>query len=158
MKKIVYNKLVRDNIPNQIEENGEYAITRILSKEELDNALNEKLLEEAAEIIGATTKEQIAEELADVLEVIYAKAKANNIRFLDVELARQRKKGIKGAFDDRVFLIHTVDQEYVDANKGCQTCINGTCKVPNNEKLGLEDGKPAGYDCSAYESCYKKSK
>lgn len=158
MEKIVYNKLVRDNIPRQIQENGEYAIIRTLSKEEFDNALNEKLLEEAAEIICATTKEQITEELADVLEVIYAKAKTNNIRFLDVELARQRKKGIKGAFDNGVFLEYTIDQEYVDANKGCATCINGTCKVSQDEKVGLEDGKPVGYDCIGYVSCYKKSK
>ncbi len=29
----IFNKLVRDNIPNKIESNGEKAITRILSDE-----------------------------------------------------------------------------------------------------------------------------
>ena len=156
MEKIVYNKLVRDNIPRQIQENGEYAIIRTLSKEELDNALNEKLLEEAAEIICATTKEQITEELADVLEVIYAKAKTNNIRFLDVELARQRKKGIKGAFDNGVFLEYTIDQEYAIANRGCLDCTNDECGYPMDEFCDDMTNEKPGYNCIDYKSPYNK--
>lgn len=158
MKKVVYNKLVRDNIPKIIEEKGEYVVTRILSKEDLDAALDAILLEESTEIINVLEKDVLTEKLGDLLQVIYSKASINGIRFIDVELSRQRKKALKGSFDGGVFLEYTVDQEYVDANKGCQTCINGTCKVPNDEKLGLDDGKPVGYDCSGYESCYRKSK
>ena len=103
MNRKVHNKLVRDKIPNIIKENGEYALTRILTDKEFDEALSEKLLEETTEILNATKKEDITEELADLLEVIYAKASANGIRFLDVELARQRKKALKGGFVIKFF-------------------------------------------------------
>ena len=43
----IFNKLVRDNIPNIIENNGEKAITRILSDKEYRVELYKKLLEES---------------------------------------------------------------------------------------------------------------
>ena len=41
-----YNKLVRDNIPNIISENGEKPITRVLTDEEYIRELNIKIEEE----------------------------------------------------------------------------------------------------------------
>lgn len=156
MNRKVHNKLVRDKIPNIIKENGEYALTRILTDKEFDEALSEKLLEETTEILNATKKEDITEELADLLEVIYAKASANGICFLDVELARQRKKALKGGFCDKVFLIHTSDQEYVDANKDCDNCINDECGYPMSEDVDYMLGKKAGHYCIGYKSPYDK--
>lgn len=40
----IFNKLVRDNIPNIIESNGEKAITRILSDEEYRVELYKKII------------------------------------------------------------------------------------------------------------------
>lgn len=68
----IFNKLVRDNIPNKIEANGEVAVTRILSDEEYRSELYKKLLEESNEVINAKNKEDIIEELSDVLEVVKA--------------------------------------------------------------------------------------
>ena len=42
----IYNKLVRDNIPDIIEKNGEIPIIRILSNEEYKLELEKKLCEE----------------------------------------------------------------------------------------------------------------
>ena len=47
----IYNKLVRDNIPNIIKEKGEEPITRILSDEEYKKELEKKLNEEYQEVL-----------------------------------------------------------------------------------------------------------
>ena len=67
----IYNKLVRDNIPNIIKEKGEEPITRILSDEEYKKELEKKLNEEYQEVLEASGSERV-EELADMLEVIKA--------------------------------------------------------------------------------------
>ena len=68
-----------------------------------------------------------------------------------------KKQEKNGAFNKRIFLISTADKEYVDHNKGCITCINGSCTLPTNEKYDYEDdGKLAGYYCKGYKSVYKK--
>lgn len=77
---MMYQKLVRDNIPAIIEKSGETCVTRKLSDKEYEDALAEKLQEEVKELLEAyTAKERsvldCAEEMADVMEVLYAIAK-----------------------------------------------------------------------------------
>lgn len=80
-----FNKLVRDKIPEIIEENDEYSLTRTLNDKEYEKALYDKLLEEANEVINANKKEETEEELADLLEVVRAIADFKNIDVSDVE-------------------------------------------------------------------------
>ena len=63
---IVYNKLVRDKIPELIEKQGEVPHVRILEEEEYLRHLEAKLDEEA----GEYHRDKNAEELADILEVV----------------------------------------------------------------------------------------
>lgn len=155
--KQVFNKLVRDKIPEKIEKNGEYALTRTLSDVEFNKALNDKLMEEACEVIKAKTNDEIKEELADLYEVMLAKIKLIDSNFSEIEEIAANKRNKRGAFDERIFLIQTVDQKYVDDNKGCLTCIKESCKVPYEEKNGYKkDGKPSGFYCVGYKSCYTK--
>ena len=77
---MMYQKLVRDNIPAIIEKNGETCVTRKLTDKEYEDALANKLQEEVAELLEAyTAKERsamdCAEEIADVMEVLYAMGK-----------------------------------------------------------------------------------
>lgn len=65
-KKIVYNKLVRDNILEIISNNNQKSSYHIATDEEYKNKLLEKLKEEVCEFI--TDKNE--EELADIFEVI----------------------------------------------------------------------------------------
>ncbi len=157
MERKVHNKLVRDNIPNIISNNCEYYDIRILKNDELEEETNKKINEELSEVLGAKTKEELTSELGDLFEILLLKAQIHDISFEDIEKVRIKKKEKNGAFDKRIFLISTADEEYVDYNKGCVTCINGSCKIPFNEKLGYEDdGKPTGYYCKGYKSVYKK--
>lgn len=108
--KRVFNKLVRDNIPNIIESNGERAVTRILNDEEYRGELYKKLQEETNEVINAKNTEDVVEELADVLEVLRSIAELENMN-LDaiIEIANQKRLK-RGGFKKRIFLEETYDK------------------------------------------------
>lgn len=63
----IYNKLVRDKIPEIISDNGEKPIVRILNDTEYKEALEKKLYEEYLEVIHAYGNDRL-EELADMLD------------------------------------------------------------------------------------------
>ena len=99
----IYNKLVRDKIPEIIEANGEKPITRTLNDDEYKIELEKKLNEEYQEVLKATGKNRV-EELADMIEVIKFLAKLENATLEDV-IAMSKEKGVKkGTFENKVFL------------------------------------------------------
>jgi len=102
-----YNKLVRDNIPAIISERGEKPVTRTLDTDEYRRELRQKLQEEVAEF-GATGR---TEELADVLEVVYALAAVEGISQAQLEEMRQRKLQERGGFSQRILLVETSREE-----------------------------------------------
>ena len=97
----LYNKLVRDLIPHIIRQGGETPYTRVLNQEEYVHALSEKLQEEVLEF----RESHDPEELADILEVVYALARTQKLRPSDLERLRQRKRHQRGGFEDRIFLV-----------------------------------------------------
>ena len=98
--KISYNKLVRDKIPEIIEVSGKTCETEILSDEEYLQMLDKKLDEELAEY----HQEQNIEELADLLEVLYATVKARGCSIEELEHVRIEKQKARGGFDKRILL------------------------------------------------------
>lgn len=106
----VYNKLVRDKIPQEINNiEGRKANYKILNDNEYLQELNKKLFEEAHEFI----EEHSVEELGDLMEVIFAIMKVKNISLEEVQRARKIKKNKKGAFNEKIYLID-VEQEQRD--------------------------------------------
>ena len=104
----IYNKLVRDKIPEIIESNGEVPITHILSDEEYKKELEKKLYEEYQEVLNATGKDRL-EELADMLEIMKYLAQLENST-LDEVLVLAREKSLKrGAFDKKIFLENVME-------------------------------------------------
>ena len=87
-----YNKLVRDNIPQIIENNGSKPTIRILNEEEYKIELEKKLYEEYQEVVGAKKSEDRIEELADMLEVISSLANLENKTLDDVIECSKVKK------------------------------------------------------------------
>ena len=102
-----YNKLVRDKIPEIIEASGNSFKTRILSEEEYIKMLDDKLNEECAEYQA----DKNIEELADMLEVIYAIAKTKGASIEKLEKVRLEKSEKRGGFDGRILLIETLVNE-----------------------------------------------
>ena len=82
-----HNKLVRDKIPEIIEKAGKTAYTHILSEEEYIAELDQKLNEECAEYQA----DKNIEELADMLEVMYAIAEARGWPVSELEAVRRDK-------------------------------------------------------------------
>ena len=99
MKK-VYNKLVRDKIPEIIEQSGKLCEISVLSDEEYLTALDKKLNEELQEFRQSGE----IEELADILEVVYAIAQAKGYSIERLQSLREEKKTARGAFDKKLFL------------------------------------------------------
>lgn len=101
----VYNKLVRDKIPEVIEQDGKKCTVRVLDDEEYLKALDAKLDEELAEY----HKDQNIEELADLLEVLYAAAEARGFTKDELEAVRVRKAAKRGKFKEKLFLESVIE-------------------------------------------------
>ena len=102
----VYNKLVRDKIPEIIENNNEICKTRILSDEEYLFELNEKIQEELQEYLESGD----IEELADLEEVLRAILSAKGCSYDNFEAIRMSKVEKRGAFNKKIFLESTNDK------------------------------------------------
>ncbi len=102
----IYNKLVRDKIPEIIKNNGSKTVNiKILSDEEYLKALNEKLVEELNKYLSS----EDIEELADLEEVLRAILDLKNISNSQFEDIRNCKAEKRGTFKDKIFL-ESVDE------------------------------------------------
>lgn len=105
--KYVYNKLVRDNVPDNINsKNGKKCSYKILSDKEYLKELDKKLLEESNEFL----EEHSIEELGDLMEVILAIMKHKNISIEQVNEARRIKKEKNGGFENKIYLIDVEEE------------------------------------------------
>ena len=98
--KTVYNKLIRDHIPEIITASGKTCTIEILSDAAYLQMLDAKLDEELTEY----HKDQNIEELADLLEVIRAVTVARGYSLEDLERVRAEKAAERGGFEKRIFL------------------------------------------------------
>ena len=89
-----YNKLVRDRIPEIIEASGKTCVTEILSDEDYLRMVDTKL----------------DEELADLMEVIYAAAIARGYTLEELERVRAEKAAKRGGFYKRILLKEVVEE------------------------------------------------
>ena len=101
-----YNKLVRDRIPQIIEASGKICTTEILSDEAYLRMVDAKLDEELAEYHS----DQNIEELADLLEVIYAAAMARGYTLEQLESVRAAKAEKRGAFANKILLKEVIEK------------------------------------------------
>ena len=92
-------KLVRDKIPQIIIADGKKPITRILDEEEYLSELDKKLNEEIAEY----QEDNSIEELADVLEVMFAICEARGYSVEELMKVRNSKRDKRGGFEQRIF-------------------------------------------------------
>lgn len=102
-----FNKLVRDKIPEFIEEGGEIVNIVKLEKESIVLALKDKLIEESFEVFDSNDEDELLSELADVSEVVDA-----ILHHLGIEkellLQKQEKKRAKvGGFLEGKILLDT---------------------------------------------------
>ena len=92
-------KLVRDKIPEIIEASGATPLTRILETEEYLSCLEAKLDEEVQEFHESKSPE----ELADILEVVYALAEAHGCSREQLQQIFDAKHTARGGFEKRIY-------------------------------------------------------
>lgn len=111
---MIYNKLVRDKIPEIIAGQGKKVTFRAVRGEELKQALKDKLIEEAFELANAETEEQIIEEIADVAEVLEQITREfieSGGNFPKVDNMKKKKGSEKGTFLKGYFLESVEDDK-----------------------------------------------
>lgn len=101
----VYNKLVRDLIPEIIGSQGKQYSIQTLEPEAYHAELRKKLQEEQQEYLSATSDKAAVDELADLLEVIYALASVHVITEQELNKVRSEKAAKRGGFKERILLI-----------------------------------------------------
>ena len=99
----IYNKLIRDKIPEIIKNNNEEPITRILNDIDYKKELEKKLYEEYQEVLESSGEDRI-EELADMLEIMIslARLEKSNLEAI-IEIAK-KKKAKRGGFEKKLYL------------------------------------------------------
>ena len=100
MRNVVYNKLVRDKVPEVAVKAGQIPYYRKLASYEFLPELNKKLLEEVQEYL----KTNNIEEIADILEVMAAILEVNNISREEIKGIMDRKAQERGKFKDMIYL------------------------------------------------------
>ena len=97
----IYNKLVRDKIPEIIvADNGKTCVTRIMEDDEYLETLNTKMQEELKEYLESGD----VEELADLEEVLRAILDIKGVSYEEFEKIRDAKVDERGAFKKKIFL------------------------------------------------------
>lgn len=102
----VYNKLVRDRIPEIVESDGKTCSTEILPDDRYLQMLDAKLNEELAEY----QESKSLEELADLLEVIRAVVRAHGWTWEQLEQVRTEKAARRGGFEKKIFLKEVIEK------------------------------------------------
>ena len=104
----LWNKSVRDKIPEIIAARGEHATTRIADTDvEFVEFLKKKLLEEAQELYEASDSAAQLAELADVQEVLATLLRTLAISDETLTMAQKKKNDERGGFEKRIILLAT---------------------------------------------------
>lgn len=103
---VIFNKLVRDKIPEVIRQAGAQPLVMTMDHQAYTAALHQKLDEETAELHEARN----GEELADILEVLLALAADLGISPKELTEIYEKKHSQRGGFQQRLLLICRVDE------------------------------------------------
>lgn len=98
-----FDKLVRDNIPQIIEASGNHCDIEIVDDETAMGYLYKKLQEEVDELL----QDKNLEEIADVVEVLFAIGKKYGYDEKDILEKRAQKKAKSGGFEKNIILKKT---------------------------------------------------
>ncbi len=97
---MIYNKLVRDKIPEIIVQKGGKPVVRVANEETYWQKLKEKLQEEVDEFM----KDENMEEIADITEVLDAIVDYKKFNPVEVQQIKDKKAEERGRFNDRIIL------------------------------------------------------
>ncbi len=113
MKKVFYNKLVRDGIQAKIESKGEACEIRVIDDEdELQQELLKKVTEEAGAMSHANSREEFLNEYADLMVVLDALTALMEFSEADIKTAIEENVAQKGLYKKKHFMHWSSDSGY----------------------------------------------
>ncbi len=113
MKKVIYEKLVRDGVPEFLTKiNKAFEVRQMPDDELFERELLRKIIEEAEELSIAQGRDSIIQEIADLLEVIDALKARNGITDAEVTAAKADRVMARGGFAERIMLLWSEDDGY----------------------------------------------
>jgi predicted house-cleaning noncanonical NTP pyrophosphatase (MazG superfamily) len=128
-----YNKLVWDNVPALIKEKGKDCEIRTLEDEEFEIELLKKVEEEASALPETASRQELIDELADVVTCVEYIKEVKQITELELADALERHSRRKGRFENRTYLVWSSDSTY-ETNEKSKTVV----------RLTIPDSAPAG--------------
>lgn len=113
MKKVYYNKLVRDAIKDKIEGRGEVCEVReITDADEFQQELLKKVSEEATALAAADSRDEFLKEYADLMVVLDALTAELEFSEADIQTALAENVEKKGLYKKRHFLHWSAAGDY----------------------------------------------
>ena len=131
-ERIYYNKLVWDNVPDLIREKGKECEIRVLDKEEFELELLKKVEEEASALPESTSRQELIDELADVVTCVEYIKSVKGITELELADALERHSRRKGRFENRFYLVWSSDSTYA-TNEKAKTVVR--LSIPNEGEV-----------------------
>ena len=114
MKKVFYNKLVRDGIKAKIQSKGEACEVRsITDKSEFQQELLKKVLEEAGALAQVRTRTEFLDEYADLMVALDALTALLEVSEADIRIAIKENVERKGLYKQQHYLHWSEDSDYV---------------------------------------------
>lgn len=132
----IFNKLIRDKMPELFQEEGSKIDVRELhDKIDFLNILYKKAQEELQELFAAQSFTEIVEECADVEEVLQTFKQIHGISQDQIEAARLVKQQQRGGYNRQLFLTTVRCKE----GSRSDTCAikNGYPEITENEYQAL---------------------
>jgi len=130
-ERIYYNKLVWDNVPDLIKEKGKECEVRVLDDEEFEIELMKKVEEEASALPETASRQELIDELADVVTCVEYIKTIKKITELELADALERHSRRKGRFENKYYLVWSSDSTY-KTNEKAKTVIRLT--IPNKKE------------------------
>jgi len=113
MKKVFYNKLVRDGIKSKIASKGEACEVRTITDDaEFQQELLKKVVEEAGALAQARSRAEFLDEYADLMAVLDALTAQLEVSETDIQVAIQENVERKGLYQQRHYLHWSEDSDY----------------------------------------------
>lgn len=113
MKKVFYNKLVRDGIQDKIESKGEACEMRVIEDEdELQQELLKKVTEEAQALSHVSSREEFLSEYADLMVALDALTALMEFSEADIKTAIEENVTRKGLYKKKHFMHWSEASDY----------------------------------------------
>lgn len=122
--------LVRDKMPKRLGKLGVYVEGHSLNPKDQIDHLKLKLQDEVDEVLNAVSPKEIKEEIADVLEVLYAIAKYYGLQIEHLEKKRLQKQAERGGFSKGLFVEYVEVEETDEPHPVIEYCLAQPDKYP----------------------------